>query len=282
MNQSLDILFLRKKVTGAKLKLNLKPKYFKTLKKPAVFYNLADYLQEDDLFELNFTCRKFKHMIKEEPKLDNKVLRSSLRKLKKKVRNEEEPQIVERKTKFNPYINDEVMRAQKLMLIKSRSIKINLNKQEKIKKLEQIVAQAPLEFKQIEVPQLNNSSLKSSLVPIENYNYTEIMKNIEHNNAYIHRTDEEFRKNMQTRLQIIEERFKNNSFEFQIQRLIYKVHSQDFNIYGKLKQSGVDFLKSIKDMAHMCYNPEDYIASKLVSIGHEKLKLKGFKSDISK
>lgn len=270
MNQSLDILFLRKKVTGAKLKLNLKPKYFKTLKKPSIFYNIAEFLQEDDLFELNFTCRKFKNMIKEDTKIDNKVLRASIRKLKKKVKNEEEPQQVDREKKFNPTSNEEVIKAQKLMLLKSRSIKMNLEKQEKIKKIEQIVAQAPVEILSKEPTQLNGSGTKSTLVPIENQNYAEIMKSIDSKNVYMYKNEEEFRKNMQSRLQVIEERFKTNSFEFQIHRLIYKANNVDLNMYNKIKDAGVNLINLMKDTAQMCYNPDEYITRKLVSIAHEK------------
>ena len=84
MSNSIDYYFLKKHLKGNKFKLNLKPKYSKTLKKSFYFKNIAKFLSEDDLFELYYTCKRFKAFIKEEVVLENQVLKSSLKKMKKK------------------------------------------------------------------------------------------------------------------------------------------------------------------------------------------------------
>jgi hypothetical protein len=89
MNYSLDMLFLRKKVIGTKFKLNLKPERAKTLKKPYILSIIANYLKDEELHQLYYSCKKIKRVIKEDPNLDNKILRYSLKKLRKKNKHTE-------------------------------------------------------------------------------------------------------------------------------------------------------------------------------------------------
>lgn len=84
MNQTLDMFFLRKKLMGKNYKLNLKPKYFKIMKKQVVFYLICNYLSQEELFELYWSCRTFKQMIQEDIELENKILKYSIKRLKER------------------------------------------------------------------------------------------------------------------------------------------------------------------------------------------------------
>ncbi len=84
MNQTLDMFFLRKKLMGKNYKLNLKPKYFKIMKKQVIFYLICNYLSREELFELYWSCRTFKQLIQEDIELENKILKYSIVKLKER------------------------------------------------------------------------------------------------------------------------------------------------------------------------------------------------------
>lgn len=80
------MLFIRKRLLGAKLKINLKRHYKKTLEKPVVFHILLSFLTEEDILELAYVCQAFKKLIHGSIDTDNRLLKISLTKLRKCLR----------------------------------------------------------------------------------------------------------------------------------------------------------------------------------------------------
>ena len=60
-------------------------KYYHILKKTPVFYTLADFLDDETLLELKFTCKKFKSKIEEEEMFISRSNRAELKKVKSKL-----------------------------------------------------------------------------------------------------------------------------------------------------------------------------------------------------
>lgn len=86
MNYRIGTLLLRRQILGKELKYNPNPNISKTLKKATVFKNIAEFLDEEDIFQLYYCCSRFKSLISSDINLENKVLKVSVRKLKKTKR----------------------------------------------------------------------------------------------------------------------------------------------------------------------------------------------------
>lgn len=99
MNYRIGTLLLRRQILGKELKYNPNPNISKTLKKAAVFKNIAEFLEEDDLFQLYYTCSRFKSLISTDINLENKVLKVSIRKLKKTKRKQRRKYCYKKKEK---------------------------------------------------------------------------------------------------------------------------------------------------------------------------------------
>lgn len=101
-NQQLGFIIMRKK---AKEELDKKkPHYYaKTLKKPYIFYNFASFLEEEEIFQLAYTCKKAKQLITEKTELENKFLKVCVKKLKDKEKEEDSDKFKEKEKNINEY-----------------------------------------------------------------------------------------------------------------------------------------------------------------------------------
>lgn len=100
MISRVDLIFLKRKVLGKKYRVNLKPQYYATMKKPTVFYTITGFLNEDEVFELAFSCTKFKKMINNDIVLENKLLKVCLKKIRKNAKAENNNQNRKRNENF--------------------------------------------------------------------------------------------------------------------------------------------------------------------------------------
>ena len=98
MNRT-DILFLKKSILGKKIRVNLKPQYYKTLKKQIIFNNIAEFLDQETVFELAYCCRIFKKYIKSDINLENKFLKQTVQKLKSITKFQEDKEKADKKLK---------------------------------------------------------------------------------------------------------------------------------------------------------------------------------------
>jgi hypothetical protein len=99
MNYRIGTLILRRHILGKELRYNPNPNISKTLKKPTVFKNIAEFLDEEDLFQLYYCCSRFKSLISSDMQLENKVLKVSVRKLKKSKRKQKRKYFYRKKEK---------------------------------------------------------------------------------------------------------------------------------------------------------------------------------------
>lgn len=85
MNHRINMLLLQKKITGKQIRLNLKPNYRKTLNKKFIFYNIAGFLDDTDIYELCKTCSSMNKLIRGNTETENKFLKGQVKKIKKYV-----------------------------------------------------------------------------------------------------------------------------------------------------------------------------------------------------
>ena len=67
------------------MRLKYLSKPLNIIKKPTIFTNIADLLDDETLLELKYTCRKFKNKVESNPELINRANKAELKKVKGKL-----------------------------------------------------------------------------------------------------------------------------------------------------------------------------------------------------
>jgi len=215
MNFSLDILFLQKKLFGKNYKLNIKPKYSKILKKPIIFYLILSFLSENEIFELYFTCKKFKNLIIDDPFFENQVLKLQLKLLKKK--NTKNSTVNNSNSDINHFIyNNYIQNINKKLQLSFIINKIMQEKNSKIKVLEEIINNS---YDNLTICYLN----KKKTYEIDKF--INKKKNVDKeriNEIYIKLVDKELKNYLEKEIEISNQIKNNNSIDLELLELLNK------------------------------------------------------------
>jgi len=255
MSHRLDLLFIKKKILGKKFKLNLKPHYAKTLKKAKIFYNITEFLEEEEIFQLAYCCSKFKTYIKNDISLENKLLKASLLKLKESIRKQEDIESTSKQETTLKKINDtskiDILSKKVALTMKfNKKILENHKKtEEKLNLLDKIISNDSFE----KVNQDNNTLLnKNQSLTICNKNKPNVQKLIQE--EFMHKKPEN-----QINKELLVKQRKSNSIQAKKKKKIV------------LEGSGMnDFLVPSEEQIRKIFENSDELEKKILSLDFPK------------
>jgi hypothetical protein len=64
-----------------------KKKKSEALKKPLIFYLICDFVDTETVYEMKYVCKKFQELVKDKDSVDNKALKTQIRRMKDKIVN---------------------------------------------------------------------------------------------------------------------------------------------------------------------------------------------------
>ena len=300
MNQTLDMFFLRKRVLGKNYKFNLKPKYSKILKKPTVFYIICNFLSDEELFELYYTCHKFHEMIGNEVILENKILKTSLKKLKKKNEKSDETKDKEKELAL---LSENVLQMQAKFRLMSINSKLVNNKLSKLKELDELIANGGviisnnndkdfsynienidniedksnsynLSFKLKELEKINNlCNQYSDELIVDNINKSNISINAMENKYFdIKRTNEQYFKEMEEKLKYFNCQLNKVAQEKSIMEFERKQSKNNIHVLkDKLYRISSNIYKNIVDYKDYAIDPQMFM---IRNLDYDKIKAK--------